>query len=473
MLNVETMAPATSPPQAGVATVQSGPMAHGSFSKVLSEQMPGEASPGFEGMLADPQLLAFLNGQAVKGAVSGSIEPEALTVATTEAGTFFTAERPDQAGDSIALPTPEVNQATTKGLDTIVLTKPQVDSAQQTTLSASKPALENFPREAPSADLDIPELLNSSGQNKDSGHAGEKALKEATTRPVASREEVKIQELKQTEALGLKQALTLGQDVDEPVADSRFSKLLGKIAEPKQDLKQHAKLQTLRSATAEPEIRRVAEAEPGKINVGLDHSSDKGAEMTFVKVESVPVEQTPGQQAYQLHKSAEPLEPVGKIPIPPTILRLPSGQVIEERRVFDQIAGQIRTSASGDFGKTTLRLYPEELGEVKLDLTIENDRLRASLSAQTSQVQELLERYLPRLREALEQQGLRIESLQVNVDSQRGENGNWKQQQFSEQLMGRQQKTMHSHAPQQQTTDEPISIANRLGHNGQGLSLRI
>ena len=70
----------------------------------------------------------------------------------------------------------------------------------------------------------------------------------------------------------------------------------------------------------------------------------------------------------------------------------------------------------------TLRLHPEELGHVKLELVMDKDSVRAHLHAQSQQVQEVLERHLPRLRDALEMQGLKIDQLQVSVDSQQRNN---------------------------------------------------
>lgn len=103
-------------------------------------------------------------------------------------------------------------------------------------------------------------------------------------------------------------------------------------------------------------------------------------------------------------------------------LTLPSGQVVAESQVFGQVLAGLRVGASRNSSSISLKLNPEELGEVKLEMVVEKDRVRAMIQAQSQQVQEVLERHLPRLREAFQQQGLKLEEVQVHVDSRQQEN---------------------------------------------------
>lgn len=105
----------------------------------------------------------------------------------------------------------------------------------------------------------------------------------------------------------------------------------------------------------------------------------------------------------------------------PSALTLPSGQLVPESEVLSQVLGRLRVGASRDSSSLSMKLNPEELGEVRLELVVEKDRVRAMILAQNQQVQEVLERHLPRLREALQQQGLKLEEVQVGVDSRQQE----------------------------------------------------
>lgn len=87
-----------------------------------------------------------------------------------------------------------------------------------------------------------------------------------------------------------------------------------------------------------------------------------------------------------------------------------------------------------DGGRAQIRLRPEALGRVDVDLNVKDGAVRASLSAENETARELLFENLDRLRSLLEQRGLRVESLEVtdapdardahaDADDQRG--GRW------------------------------------------------
>lgn len=107
---------------------------------------------------------------------------------------------------------------------------------------------------------------------------------------------------------------------------------------------------------------------------------------------------------------------------PAPALQLPSGQVVAESELLGQVLGRLQVGARRESSSISMKLNPEELGELKLELLVEKDRVKALIVTQNQQVQEVLERHLPRLREALQQQGLKLEDLQVSVDSRQQEN---------------------------------------------------
>ena len=64
-----------------------------------------------------------------------------------------------------------------------------------------------------------------------------------------------------------------------------------------------------------------------------------------------------------------------------------------------------------------IRLHPAELGALKIDLTVAEGSVRASVVAQNHQVQEIIEKNLARLRTILEDQGFTVDQLTVTVES--------------------------------------------------------
>ena len=97
------------------------------------------------------------------------------------------------------------------------------------------------------------------------------------------------------------------------------------------------------------------------------------------------------------------------------IMQLPTGQQLPETQLVDQVVSHLAAGNNGETSRMLLRLNPAELGTLRIELTMEGDKLRAQLHAQTQQVQEVLDRHLPQLRDALQMQGLKIDSFRVDV----------------------------------------------------------
>lgn len=110
------------------------------------------------------------------------------------------------------------------------------------------------------------------------------------------------------------------------------------------------------------------------------------------------------------------------------MLNLASGRQLPEAALVQQVVTHLSGSSDGETGKMVLRLKPAELGELKIELVMEGDRLKAHLHAQSQQVQEVLERNLPQLRDALQQKGLQMDDFRVSVDSGRNQGQGFQQQ---------------------------------------------
>jgi len=151
-------------------------------------------------------------------------------------------------------------------------------------------------------------------------------------------------------------------------------------------------------------------------------------------------------------------------------LRLPSGQVVAEAEVVDQVIGRFSYSRAGESSTMKMNLYPEELGQVKVELVFEKEGLRIHLQAQSQQVQEVLERHLPRLREAFEQQNVRLDSLQVSAEG-KGDGGAGR---FFE---GRERSAWAKRFGKGQLTGEIVAAPTQIQSAGQaaarGISLRV
>ncbi len=89
-----------------------------------------------------------------------------------------------------------------------------------------------------------------------------------------------------------------------------------------------------------------------------------------------------------------------------------------EQSMVDQV--RFRLSQGLRFGQqeVVVRMHPRELGEVRLSLNSDDGNLRAHLHVQSQQVQDVLERNMPRLREALAEQGIDVEDFVFSSEDQ-------------------------------------------------------
>ncbi|MFK5926671.1 MAG: flagellar hook-length control protein FliK [Desulfuromusa sp.] len=178
-----------------------------------------------------------------------------------------------------------------------------------------------------------------------------------------------------------------------------------------------------------------------------------------------------GQQPlHNLQPQAQGLE-INKALAPTPVVQLTSGQQVTDSQIFDQVVTQISGSVNGESGRMVLRLHPAELGSLKLEVVVEGDRIRANLHAQSHQVQEVLERNLPQLRNALAEQGLKIDQFQVNID-QRQQSGQFENLAQQQQHNG-SEKQPGWHQQDLEPEEQIIPLAHLMQNGGGGISLHV
>lgn len=96
---------------------------------------------------------------------------------------------------------------------------------------------------------------------------------------------------------------------------------------------------------------------------------------------------------------------------------LPSGTVVNEDNVVQQVVERFQINTRVNETKLHLKLHPAELGELKIDLTLKDGSIKAHVVAQSQQVQEIIEKNMIKLRNTLEDQGFLIEEILVTSES--------------------------------------------------------
>ncbi len=195
--------------------------------------------------------------------------------------------------------------------------------------------------------------------------------------------------------------------------ESRFSELFG--FQPRAEGQNQGDQPRVQMVASQPSAMPTAALGGG----GMGDAGQRDFEGFFPRESALPSATSSGHEStvqFTLD-SARPANMSSPAPAAPGMFQTPSGLLMQENQLLDQVARSINLQANGDRSQMTLRLHPEELGELRLELVMEKGGIKAHIQAQTAQVQEVLERHMPRLREAFAQQGLQLDDVEVSLDS--------------------------------------------------------
>lgn len=87
------------------------------------------------------------------------------------------------------------------------------------------------------------------------------------------------------------------------------------------------------------------------------------------------------------------------------------------RDIVNQVLEQIRITIKPDMTSMEIMLNPEHLGKVSLTVASKEGHLTASFTAQNQVTKEALESQMQTLRETLNSQGIKVEAIEVNIES--------------------------------------------------------
>ena len=199
--------------------------------------------------------------------------------------------------------------------------------------------------------------------------------------------------------------------------------------------------------------------------------SDLGSLLHRGAPQSVPLPAAapPAETGTAFSVEAQRAQTAGVDTTPSQGLKLPSGATVPENHVLNQVMERLQVRNTGERSVMTLRLNPQELGELRMELVMEKGVLKAQILAQNAQVQEVLERNLFRLREALEGQGVKIESFEVGLDDGRRNGGQHGFEQRPEQAFEEPRKAARVAADLERESERPAAVTGA----GAGINLRI
>ncbi len=96
---------------------------------------------------------------------------------------------------------------------------------------------------------------------------------------------------------------------------------------------------------------------------------------------------------------------------------LPQHTFVRDQEIINQLVERFTAQTRLQTSRLSMQLHPAELGQVKIDMIVKGDVLKANIYAQTHQAGELIDRNIHRLREILQDQGITVDDLVVSFQS--------------------------------------------------------
>jgi flagellar hook-length control protein FliK len=93
---------------------------------------------------------------------------------------------------------------------------------------------------------------------------------------------------------------------------------------------------------------------------------------------------------------------------------------IDPAALIEQVSGRIRTGIKGNGGEVRMRLHPESLGELRIEVRVDGGAVKANILTESAMVKDAVESSMPLLRQSLESHGLRVDQLSVGIDQRHG-----------------------------------------------------
>lgn len=93
-----------------------------------------------------------------------------------------------------------------------------------------------------------------------------------------------------------------------------------------------------------------------------------------------------------------------------------TGSNAPKHPVVRQIETQVSVMFDKGESRTTLSLYPENLGKVDLEITISQDKMQLMVSVENDKVKGILEQNIQQLKDSLAQHNLHLDKSEVNIE---------------------------------------------------------
>lgn len=132
-----------------------------------------------------------------------------------------------------------------------------------------------------------------------------------------------------------------------------------------------------------------------------------------------------------------PAEPAASIPVSPKVLA--SAPPDYDEKILNSIVRQAALMQKNGQSSAVIRLEPPNLGKLKLEIVTEQSKVTGRITVESNEIKQIVENRIAELRHNLNQNGLKVESFDVQVGHNGGTDA-WAQRENNERGM----RTMHN-----------------------------
>ena len=116
-----------------------------------------------------------------------------------------------------------------------------------------------------------------------------------------------------------------------------------------------------------------------------------------------------------------------------SFVRTPSRQL--QQQVFQQLSDGVIRGLRSQEHQLVLRLYPQDLGEVKVNLLVRDEHVSISFNMENARVKEMLESTMEEFKQNLDQKGFKLGECFVSVGQQGDDGAQWQRFEMARQAV--------------------------------------
>ncbi|MHB1014154.1 MAG: flagellar hook-length control protein FliK [Desulfurivibrionaceae bacterium] len=111
------------------------------------------------------------------------------------------------------------------------------------------------------------------------------------------------------------------------------------------------------------------------------------------------------------------------------LLNIPNMPQPLQQQTFAQLSQGVLDGLNNQEHHLVLKLYPKELGEVRVEMSVRDNQVALSFSMENSKVKEILEKNLDQFKQNMEKQGFALGQCNVSLNKNNDSNESWQQYQ--------------------------------------------